>query len=176
MPTEKTDVSLQRAADTGAFSVAQVQAALDQLQLGIKIIQFQGSTATSQQAADEAGCQLGQIVKSLGFMINKTTPALVLTSGDQSIDERKLAALYGVGRKKVRMMKAEQCLAILGYAPGGVPPIAHRSSVASIFLDDSLKRYETVYAAGGAANAIFPIRLPLLQEVTGGRFADVARV
>ncbi len=159
----------------GAMGVAQVQAALDQLQLGTDIIEFDSSTATAQQAADNVGCQLGQIVKSLGFMINKTRPVLVLTSGDQSIDERKLAALFGVGRKRARMMNAEQCLALLGYAPGGVPPIAHRGGGFSVYLDDSLKRYETVYAAGGGANAIFPVRLSVLQEVTRGTFADLAR-
>ena len=155
--------------------MAQVQAALDELRLGISVIEFKSSTATSQQAADNVGCQLGQIVKSLGFMINKTTPVLVLASGDQAIDERKLAALFGVGRKKARMMNAAQCLAVLGYAPGGVPPIAHRSGGLAVYLDETLKRFDTVYAAGGAANAIFPMRLSQLQEVTRGTFADLVR-
>ena len=158
-----------------ALGVAQVQAALDQLEPGIKIIEFDSSTATSQQAADNVGCQLGQIVKSLGFMINKSLPVLVLTSGDHSVDERKLAGLFGLGRKKARMMNAAQCLAILGYAPGGVPPIGHRGGGIAVYLDESLKRYETVYAAGGAANAIFPMRLSRLQEATGGTFADLIK-
>lgn len=175
MPIDNGSFATQHKAEFVAFGVAQVQAALDQLQLGIKIIEFETSTATSQQAADNVGCELGQIVKSLGFMIDKTTPALVLTCGDRSIDERKLAALYRVGRKKARMMSAEQCLAILGYAPGGVPPIAHRTGGFSVYLDESLKRYETVYAAGGAANTIFPVPLSVLQEVTGGIFAGVVR-
>ena len=163
------------AAETAALGLAQVQAALDRLEPGVKIIEFDRSTATSQQAADNVGCHLGQIVKSLGFMINKSLPILVLTSGDQMIDERKLAALFGVGRKKARMMNAQQCLAILGYAPGGVPPIGHRGGGIAVYLDESLKRYETVYAAGGAANAIFPMRLSRLQEVTDGVFADLIK-
>ncbi len=158
-----------------AMGVHDVQAALDRLRLDIEIITFDRSTATSQQAADNVGCELGQIVKSLGYMINKTTPALVLTSGDQTVDDRKLAALYSVGRKRVRMMNAEQCLAILGYRPGGVPPIGHRSSGIDLYLDETLKRFETVYAAGGGASAIFPISLDLLREVTGATFADVVR-
>lgn len=157
------------------MGVAQVQAALDELRLGISVIEFKSSTATSQQAADNVGCQLGQIVKSLGFMISKTTPVLILASGDQSIDERKLAALFGVGRKRARMMNAEQCLAVLGYAPGGVPPIAHRSSGFAVYLDETLQRFGTVYAAGGAANAIFPVPLPLLREMTRGIYADLVR-
>lgn len=175
MPTERIGDSMQGEAQLASLGVEQVQAALDRLQLGIKVIEFDRSTATAQQAADRVGCQLGQIVKSLGFLIDKATPVLVLASGDQSIDERKLAALFGVGRKKARMMKAAQCLAILGYAPGGVPPIGHRGGGIAVYLDESLKRYETVYAAGGAANAIFPVELSLLRDMTGGTFADLVR-
>ena len=158
-----------------AMGVMDVQEALDQLQLNIQIIEFASSTATSQMAADKVGCELGQIVKSLGFMIDKTMPILALTSGDQRVDERKLAALFAVGRKKVRMMKAEQCMAILGYAPGGVPPVGHRQAGLSVFLDETLKRYERVYAAGGTAQALFPIALTALQQVTQATFADFVR-
>ena len=158
-----------------AMGVADVQNALDQLGLQVKVIEFESPTATSQQAADNIGCELGQIVKSLGFILNKTTPVLVLASGDKSVDERKLAALFQVGRKKVRMMNAEQCLNILGYLPGGVPPIAHRTGKISTILDSSLGRFETVYAAGGAPNAIFPIELATLQMVTQARYADVVK-
>ncbi len=157
------------------LGVCDVKSALRDLNLDIEIIEFTSSTATSHLAADNIGCDLGQIVKSLGFMINKTTPTLVLTSGDQSIDERKLAALFAVGRKKARMMTAEQCISLLGYPPGGVPPIGHQSGGFLIYLDQSLQRFETVYAAGGAANAIFPIGLKTLQQVTGGVFADLVK-
>ena len=108
-------------------------------------------------------------------MVKSTTPTLVLASGDNSIDERKLAALFAVGRKRIRLMTADQCISVLGYPPGGVPPIAHRCDGFAVYLDCSLQRFETVYAAGGAANAIFPIRLQTLQAVTGGAFADLVK-
>ena len=157
------------------LGVSDVRLALKTLNLDIEVIEFDSSTATSQQAADNIGCELGQIVKSLGFMINKTTPTLVLTSGDQTVDERKLAALFAVGRKKARMMTAEQCVSLLGYSPGGVPPVGHRSRGIDVYLDQSLQRFEIVFAAGGAANAIFPISLKTLQQVTGGVFADLVK-
>lgn len=157
------------------LGVSDVRLALRRLKLDVEVIEFAASTATSQQAAETIGCDLGQIVKSLGFIINKKTPTLVLTSGDQMIDERKLAALFAVGRKKVRMMTAEQCIARLGYPPGGVPPVGHRSGDFAVYLDQSLQRFEIVYAAGGAANAIFPISLKTLQQVTGGVFADLIK-
>ena len=158
-----------------AMTSSDVQATLDALGLDIQITEFDSSTATSQMAADNVGCELGQIVKSLGFMINKEKPILVLTSGDQTIDDRKIAKLFEVGRKKVRMMNAEQCIEILGYAPGGVPPIGHRKTDFPVYIDDMLKRYETVYAAGGSAQTIFPIHLEQLQEITHATFADVVR-
>ena len=158
-----------------AMGVRDVQLALERLGLEIEIIEFDSSTATSQQAADNVGCELGQIVKSLGFLIEKSKPILVLASGDQSVDDRKLASLFQVGRKKVRMMNPEQCLSILGYAPGGVPPLGHRQPDIPVVIDDYLRRYQQVYAAGGAANAIFPIELAVLQFVTKAVFADIAR-
>lgn len=158
-----------------AMGVADVQWALERMQLDIRIVEFETPTATSQQAAANIGCDLGQIVKSLGFVVNKTTPVLVLSSGDQTVDYRKLAAILQVGRKKVRMMNADQCLAILGYLPGSVPPIAHRTEGFAIFLDTTLRRYERVYAAGGAPNAIFPIKLSTLHKVTGATYGDVVK-
>lgn len=155
------------------FGVAEVRLALREFELDVEVVEFANSTATSQQAADNIGCELGQIVKSLGFMINKTTPVLVLASGDQSVDERKLAALCGVGRKKARMMTPEQCVTQLGYRPGAVPPIGHRSDGVAVYLDRSLQRFEIVYAAGGAANAIFPMPLLTLKRVARGVYADL---
>lgn len=157
-----------------ALTPAQVQAELDRLNTGIQIRFFENSTATSQLAADNVGCELGQIVKSLAFMVNGQ-PILVLTSGDQRVDDRKLAALYAVGRKKVKVATPAQCVEIYGYAPGGVPPIALRTPDVPVHIDDSFQRYEIVYAAGGAHNTIFPIPLAQLAVITGGQFADVKR-
>jgi prolyl-tRNA editing enzyme YbaK/EbsC (Cys-tRNA(Pro) deacylase) len=153
---------------------ANVQAALDQLELDLKIRFFEDSTATSQMAADNIGCELGQIVKSLAFIVDGQ-PILVLTSGDQRVDDRKIAALFGVGRKKVKIAKPEQCVEIYGYEPGGVPPLGHRAADLKTFIDESLKRYEQIYAAGGARNAIFGLTLAQLEQISGGTFADVVQ-
>lgn len=151
-----------------------VQAVLDQHNTGITIVFYDSSTATSQQAADNIGCALGQIVKSLAFLVDGQ-PVVVLASGDQRVDDRKLAALYGVGRKKVKAASADECVAHWGYAPGGVPPFGHRTAGLPVLIDESLRRYELVYAAAGAHNAIFPIALAALAEISGGQFADVRR-
>lgn len=151
-----------------------VQAQLDQLGTGIQIHFYDDSTATSQLAAERIGCEVGQIVKSLAFVVNGK-PIVVLASGDQYIDDRKLAALFGVGRKKVKIATPQQCVEIYGYAPGGVPPLAHRTPGMAIYMDDALQRYELVYAAGGTHNAIFPIALSQLIAITGCQIVDVKR-
>ncbi len=157
-----------------ALTPADVQKALDALDTGITITFYEESTATSQMAADSIGCELGQIVKSLAFMIDGS-PVLILASGDQFVDDRKLATMFEVGRKKVKSAKPEQCVEIYGYAPGGVPPLAHRTPELPTYIDDSLKRFDQLYAAGGAHNAIFPISLTQLLEIAGGTFADVKK-
>ena len=151
-----------------------VQAALDRLGTGIQIRFFDDSTATSQMAADNIGCEVGQIVKTLAFMVNGE-PIVILASGDQYIDDRKLAAMFEVGRKKIKIATPEQCVEIYGYEPGGVPPVAHRTPNLPMYLDDSLQRYNQVYAAGGAHNTIFPISLSQLIDITGCQIADVKR-
>jgi len=156
------------------FTSEHVQATLAAHGLDIKIHHFETTTATSQQAADNIGCQLGQIVKSIAFLVDGH-PILVLTSGDQRVDDKKIAALYDVGRKKVKVATPEQMVEIYGYAPGSMPPLAHRSADLDIYVDESLGRFDMLYAAGGAHNAIFPITLEQLLQVSGGKLTDIVR-
>jgi len=151
-----------------------VQKALDLFSLDIQIRFFENSTATSQLAADEIGCELGQIAKSICFIV-EDKPVVVIASGDQRVDDRKVAALLGVSRKQVKFATPEQCINLIGYAPGGVPPLAHRTQPRAVYLDDSLKRYGQIYPAGGASNAIFGVTLEQLATITGGTFVDVRR-
>lgn len=153
---------------------ASVQQALDAFGLGLQITFFEASTATSQQAADRIGCELGQIAKSLLFLVDEQ-PLLVVASGDQRVDDKKLATRFEVSRKKIKIATAEQCIAITGYAPGGVPPVGHRTADLTRLLDDSLQRYDQLYAAAGAHNAIFAVTVAQLAEITGADFADVRR-
>ncbi len=150
-----------------------VQAALAAAGLDIRIHVFEAPTATAQQAADAVGTTLGSIVKSLCFMI-AGKPVLVLTAGDRLVDDRKLGALYGVGRKKVRISDPDTTERVTGFAPGGVSPVGHVEKL-PIVIDSTLQRFETVYAAAGSPNAIFPIPLVTLVKITGGQIADVAK-
>lgn len=156
-----------------------VQAVLAQHGLNTPIQFFENTTATSQQAADNIGCQLGQIVKSICLIVQTEAgeqPILVMTSGDQKVDDRKLADRYGVGRKRVRVATPDECIAIYGYAPGSVPPLGHRAPNIHSYVDQTLARFDLLYAAGGAHNAIFPITWAQLQAATGGQIMDVVKV
>ena len=146
-----------------------VQAALDAITPGIRVVEFEVSTATAPEAAAAAGCELGAIVKSLLFLIDGQ-PVLVLVAGDRMADSKKLAALFGVGKKKVKLADAETVQRVTGYQVGGVPPVGHETRV-SVLVDESLGRFEKVWAAAGEHNAVFPIAFSKLVEITGGQVA-----
>lgn len=135
---------------------------------------FDQSTATSELAAAAIGCQVAQIAKSIGFVVDGE-PVLVVTSGAARVDDRKLARLLGIGRRKIKIANPEQCVACFGYAPGGVPPFGHRRNDVRIFVDESLATLQPIYAAAGSPNTIFAIDFDALVRITGGTVAELRR-
>lgn len=158
-----------------ALTSADVQAALDQHNLGLTLQSYQVSTATCELAAAAIGCTVAQIAKSICLMINKTHPLLVVASGVNTVNDRKISQLLQVGRKKVKLAKADQCLEIFGYAPGGVPPVGHRRQDIQIFLDQDLRAFERIWAAGGTANINFGMTPDQLQQITNGIWHDIKK-
>jgi prolyl-tRNA editing enzyme YbaK/EbsC (Cys-tRNA(Pro) deacylase) len=153
--------------------VERVQAALDALGLGIQVQRFEVPTATAEQAAAAVGCELGAIVKSLCFLIDSNRkpgwePVLVLAAGDRRVDSKALRRIFGVSKKKVKIADPATVLAESGFAVGGVPPLGHPEPLLTL-IDDSLARFETVYAAAGSDDSIFPIPYQTLVEVTHGQ-------
>lgn len=149
-----------------------VQAALDAMGLGIRILEFSDSTATAEQAAAAAGCLLGAIVKSLLFLVDGQ-PILVLVAGDRMADARRIATRFGVGKKKVRLADAETVRNITSYEIGGVPPVGHPVRLTTL-IDDSLERFDVVWAAAGTGNAVFPVPFPLLVQITSGEVVPLS--
>jgi Cys-tRNA(Pro) deacylase len=144
-----------------------VQAALDAICSGVHVVEFEASTATAPEAAAAAGCELGAIVKSLLFLIDGR-PTLVLVAGDRKADAKKIAELSGVSKKKIKLADAETVRRVTGYEVGGVSPVGHETKL-PVLVDESLGRFETVWSAAGAHNAVFPIAFSKLVEITGGR-------
>jgi len=147
-----------------------VQRFLDQYLLGTSVRVLGQSTATAVEAAAAVGCPLGAIVKSLLFMADEA-PQLVLVAGDRKADQRQLAALWGISRKRIRIADPETVRRVTGYEVGGVPPVAHATPL-PVWIDATLARYETLWAAAGARNALFPIAFADLVRLTGGRVAE----
>jgi prolyl-tRNA editing enzyme YbaK/EbsC (Cys-tRNA(Pro) deacylase) len=135
---------------------------------GIEVVELPADTSTAVLAAQALGTTVPAIVKSLLFLAGGE-PLLVLASGDRRVDGRALARELGV--KKVRMATPEECITLAGYAVGGVPPVAHRQPLRTLF-DRHLLEHETVYAAAGAYNAVFAITPSQLQELTGAEITD----
>ena len=147
-----------------------IQDALRALGYDYTVIEHAESTRTAQEAADRAGCELGQIVKSLIFR-GKTSgkPILVLTSGANRVDEKRIAAYAGepIGRADADFVRAAT-----GFAIGGVPPIGHTQKMET-YLDEDFLQHQTIWAAAGTPNAIFELRTEDLQRMTGGKVARV---
>ena len=150
-------------------STDRVQEYLTQHGVGSKVIELDKSTRTAQMAADAIGTELGSIVKSLIFVADDRI-VLALVAGDRRADLTKLGQILAAN--KVRIAKADEVREQTGYAIGGVPPVGHRDPLPTV-IDQSLGRFETVYAAAGSPQAIFPVRYDKLCELTQGNVTDI---
>lgn len=135
-----------------------------------QVIEHAESTRTAQEAADRAGCELGQITKSLIFQGKSSGKGiLVLTSGANRVDEKRIAASAG---EAIRRADPEFVRAATGYAIGGVPPLGHATPLET-YLDEDLLQYDHIWAAAGTPNAIFELTPAELQRWTGGKIQQV---
>lgn len=141
------------------------------LGLNIDVVEFDETTRTAADAASAIGCSIGQIVKSLLFVVDGH-PVMALVSGSNRLDERKLASLCSVSRKRIKRADAEFVKSITGYSIGGVPPFGHISEL-PVFIDRDLLEFELVWAAAGTPHAVFAISPADLVEVSKGVVADI---
>jgi len=151
-------------------SAQKIQDLLKSLGYNLTVIEHAESTRTAQEAADRAGCELGQIVKSLIFK-GKTSnkPILVLTSGANRVDEKRIREYAGEGIGKA---DADFVRAVTGFAIGGVPPLGHIQKMET-FIDEDFLQYPTIWAAAGTPNAIFELPTDVLQKITDGKIVRV---
>lgn len=130
---------------------------------------------TSQEAADALGVQVGQIAKSVIFRrAEDDAVVLVVAAGDQRVDERKVAAIVGALKRADAAFVKEGT----GFSIGGVAPLAHATPSGReqvTLIDETLFRFEVVWAAAGHPNGVFPIRPDDLYRYTGAPVADVAQ-
>ncbi len=124
-----------------------------------RILEFEESSATVELAAQRLGCEPARIAKSLSFKVEEK-PVLVVTAGDARIDNAKYKAYF---HTKARMLTRDEVEALVGHAVGGVCPFAVKEEV-TVYLDESLKRFTTVFPAAGSSNSAIEMNLEELEK------------
>lgn len=135
---------------------------------------FDRSTHTAAEAAAAVGAEIGQIVKSLVFVANGVDglePILILASGANSVDMTLVASL--LTEPTLRRATADEARTLTGYSIGGIPPFGHAHQIRTL-MDPDLTRFETVWAAAGTANAVFPISPASLRVLTNAIVTPIA--
>lgn len=153
------------------MSIEKVNAYFQTLGIADRIRVLPASSATVALAAQALGCEECRIAKTLSFL-QGDKPILIVTAGDVKIDNTKYKAVFGI---KAKMMTAEQAAQLVGHAVGGVCPFAANDGV-EIFLDESLKRFDTVFPACGSSNSAIELTIPELERFSGcHRWVDVCK-
>ena len=135
------------------------------------VIELADSTATVAMAAEALGVEPGMIAKTMSFLQGEQA-VLILTEGTARVDNRKYKDTFHM---KARMIPFEEVEATIGHAPGGVCPFGVHEGIA-VYLDESLKRFETVYPAAGDDHSAVRLTIPELEEVSGAKgWVDVCR-
>jgi prolyl-tRNA editing enzyme YbaK/EbsC (Cys-tRNA(Pro) deacylase) len=151
-------------------SAQKIQNLLNELGYNYTIIEHAESTRTAQEAAERAGCELGQIVKSLIFKGKVSgKPILVLTSGANRVDEKRISEYAG---EAISRADADFVRSVTGFAIGGVPPIGHIQKMET-WLDEDFLQYNTIWAAAGTPNAIFELTTDDLKKMADGKVVQV---
>ena len=134
----------------------------------LKVICLEQTARIAQDAATALGCNVGAIVKSLLFIAGNNF-VLCLVSGDQRCSLNKLKKI--LDEKDVSMAKPENVKEITGYTIGGVSPVGHLTKI-KVYIDSSLERFTTVFAAAGHPNCVFKIKFSQLTNLTSGEIKE----
>ncbi|MGE4660390.1 MAG: YbaK/EbsC family protein, partial [Arenicellales bacterium] len=133
------------------------------------VLEFDQPTASAAQAATTIGCTVAQIAKSLVFVDAEGAPVLVIVSGASRVDEVKVGEILG---SPIHRADADFVKNATGFSIGGVPPVGHNTRLA-VVLDQALREFDEIWAAGGTPTSVFRLTPGQLTELTGGAFADV---
>ena len=153
------------------MSIEKVKAYFEKYGIGDRVREFDVSSATVELAAQALGCEPCRIAKTLSFLVEERA-VLVVAAGDARIDNPKYKAQFGT---KAKMLTPDQAEALIGHAVGGVCPFAVNEGV-SVYLDVSLKRFETVFPACGSSNSAIEMSIPELEKLSGySQWVDVCK-
>ena len=127
-----------------------------------RIREFDVSSATVELAAEALHCEPCRIAKSLSFKVDEK-PILVVAAGDAKVDNHKYKVQFGT---KAKMLNPQEAVELVGHAVGGVCPFAVNEGV-TVYLDESLKRFETVFPACGSSNSAIELTIEEMEKYSG---------
>ncbi len=163
MPDDELHPAIQRVLDA---------AARKGVTLEVRV--FPETTHTAADAAAAVGAELGQIVKSLVFVVpaddGTVEPILCLVAGPNRVDLARLAAV--VGDQRIRRASAREANELTGFVIGGIPPIGHARAIRAI-MDPDLGRFPVVWAAAGTDTAVFPVPPATLRTLANATVAPI---
>lgn len=137
-----------------------------------KVLEFDVSSATVELAAEALHCEPCRIAKTMSFFVGET-PILIVTAGDVKIDNAKYKAKFG---KKAKMISVEDVETVIGHGIGGVCPFAICENV-TVYLDESLKRFTTVFPACGSSNSAIELTIEEMERYSGyEEWVDVCKM
>jgi Cys-tRNA(Pro) deacylase len=149
--------------------VKRAENSLKEFDPNLNVITLNSSARTAREAASSLGCEVGAIVKSLIFKTDNTF-TLNLIAGDRKASLNKIKKI--LQKRDVSMASAEDVKNITGYTIGGVSPVGHINRIETL-IDDSLDRFNDLYAAAGHPNCVFKINFIDLQRITNGLINDI---
>ena len=153
------------------MSIERVRNYLQKWNMQDRIQEFDVSSATVELAAQALNVEPARIAKTLSYLVDGGA-VLVVAAGDIRVDNRKFKDAF---HTKAKMLTADQAAEMVGHAVGGVCPFGVNEGV-KVYLDESLKRFETVYPAAGSSNSAIELTIPELEELSGyTAWVDVAK-
>ena len=147
------------------MSIKTVKAYFASLGMEDRVLEFPVSSATVELAAAALGCEPCRIAKTLSFSVGGA-PILIVTAGEVRINNAAYKARFGA---KAKMLTPDEAVTLIGHAVGGVCPFAVNEGV-TVYLDESLRRFETVFPACGSGNSAIELTVPELEKYSG--YAD----
>ena len=144
------------------MAIEKVKAYFRQFGMEGRVREFNVSSATVELAAQALDCQPCRIAKTLSFLVGGKA-ALIVAAGDAKIDNPKYKAQFGAKAKMLAPQEAEE---LVGHAVGGVCPFAVNEGV-TVYLDESLRRFETVFPACGSSSSAIELTIPELEQYSG---------
>lgn len=153
------------------MSIEKVKEYFRQYGMEDRVWEKEHSSATVEEAAEALGCEPQRIAKTLSFQAGDRV-VLVVTAGDRKIDNKKYREQFGC---KAKMLKVEEVEDLVGHAVGGVCPFAVKEGV-EVYLDESLKRFETVFPAAGSSNSMIELSIEELERYSHSlQWVDVCK-